>query len=50
MLLSLVYLIVQSKVYTPDWPSLDSRPNPAWYTGARFGIKIHWGAYVCYRK
>lgn len=32
--------------YTPDWASLDSRPNPAWYGQARFGIKIHWGPYA----
>lgn len=31
--------------YEPTWASLDSRPNPAWYEEARFGIKIHWGPY-----
>ena len=29
---------------TPDWSTL-SRPTPAWYTQARFGIFIHWGPY-----
>jgi alpha-L-fucosidase len=32
--------------YTASWPSLDSRPNPAWYEQSRFGIKIHWGLYA----
>lgn len=31
--------------YRPDWPSVDSRPTPSWYTDAKFGIFIHWGAY-----
>jgi hypothetical protein len=29
--------------YTPDWPSLDSRPLPEWYDDAKIGIFIHWG-------
>jgi len=24
--------------YTPDWPSLDSRPLPGWYDEAKIGI------------
>ena len=24
--------------YTPDWPSLDSRPLPAWYDEAKLGV------------
>jgi alpha-L-fucosidase len=35
----------QSRVYQPDWASLDQRPTPSWYTNARFGIFIHWGVY-----
>src|SRR4051812_34498393 len=31
--------------YTPDWPSVDSRPTPGWWTDAKFGIFIHWGVY-----
>jgi alpha-L-fucosidase len=28
--------------YTEDWKSLDSRPLPAWFDKAKFGIFIHW--------
>jgi len=31
--------------YQPEWSSLDARPNPKWYTDAKFGIFIHWGLY-----
>lgn len=31
--------------YTPDWPSLDSRPLPEWYDDAKIGIFIHWGVF-----
>ena len=31
--------------YTPDWDSLDTRPLPAWYDEAKFGIFIHWGVF-----
>ncbi|GEM_PF-101882 len=31
--------------YTPDWESLDSRPTPAWWLDAKFGILINWGVY-----
>ena len=31
--------------YQPTWESLDSRPNPAWFSEAKFGIFIHWGVY-----
>lgn len=31
--------------YTPDWPSLDSRPLPAWFDEAKFGVFIHWGVF-----
>ncbi|XP_053431088.1 tissue alpha-L-fucosidase [Nycticebus coucang] len=31
--------------YTPDWPSLDSRPLPAWYDEAKFGVFVHWGMF-----
>uniref|UniRef100_H3APB6 Alpha-L-fucosidase n=1 Tax=Latimeria chalumnae TaxID=7897 RepID=H3APB6_LATCH len=31
--------------YTPDWASLDSRPLPAWYDEAKFGVFLHWGVF-----
>ena len=31
--------------YEPTWESLDSRPLPAWYDEAKFGIFMHWGVY-----
>jgi len=31
--------------YEPTWESLDSRPCPAWFDEAKFGIFIHWGVY-----
>lgn len=31
--------------YEPTWESLNSRPCPAWFTNAKFGIFIHWGVY-----
>ncbi|KAJ6655628.1 hypothetical protein lerEdw1_004980 [Lerista edwardsae] len=33
------------KRYSPDWASLDSRPLPAWYDAAKFGIFVHWGVF-----
>jgi alpha-L-fucosidase len=35
----------QSKIYQPTWESIDSRPVPAWFEDAKFGIFIHWGVY-----
>ena len=37
--------IANAQTYTPDWSSIDSRPTPAWWTDAKFGIFIHWGIY-----
>uniref|UniRef100_A0A8C8ZKP3 Alpha-L-fucosidase n=1 Tax=Prolemur simus TaxID=1328070 RepID=A0A8C8ZKP3_PROSS len=31
--------------YTPDWPSLDSRPLPSWFDEAKFGVFVHWGVF-----
>jgi alpha-L-fucosidase len=31
--------------YEPNWASIDSRPVPAWFTDAKFGIFLHWGLY-----
>lgn len=33
------------KTYQGNWASLDSRPTPAWYSDAKFGVFIHWGVY-----
>jgi alpha-L-fucosidase len=35
----------QQKTYQPTWESLNTRPVPAWYDQAKFGIFIHWGVY-----
>jgi len=29
----------------PSWEELDSRPLPAWYDEAKFGIFLHWGVF-----
>jgi alpha-L-fucosidase len=34
-----------AQTYQPTWESIDKRPNPAWFTDAKFGIFIHWGVY-----
>lgn len=31
--------------YESNWESLNSRPVPAWFGEAKFGIFIHWGLY-----
>ncbi len=31
--------------YAPTWESINSRPVPAWFEDAKFGIFIHWGLY-----
>jgi len=37
--------IAGAQTYQPNWESVDSRPVPAWFTDAKFGIFIHWGVY-----
>lgn len=32
-------------LYENNWESLNSRPVPAWFEDAKFGIFIHWGLY-----
>eukprot|EP01121_Diplochlamys_sp_Union-15-3_P006860 TRINITY_DN1740_c0_g1_i2.p1 TRINITY_DN1740_c0_g1~~TRINITY_DN1740_c0_g1_i2.p1 ORF type:complete len:456 (+),score=65.14 TRINITY_DN1740_c0_g1_i2:87-1454(+) len=44
-LLFLVVLPTIISIYTPDWPSLDSRPNPDWWNEAKFTLFMHWGIY-----
>uniref|UniRef100_A0ABM5ET36 Alpha-L-fucosidase n=1 Tax=Pogona vitticeps TaxID=103695 RepID=A0ABM5ET36_9SAUR len=31
--------------YTPDWASVDSRPLPGWFDGAKVGVFVHWGVF-----
>ncbi|XP_071549963.1 alpha-L-fucosidase-like [Panulirus ornatus] len=31
--------------YEPTWSSLDTRPLPEWYDGAKIGIFLHWGVF-----
>jgi alpha-L-fucosidase len=31
--------------YNSTWESIDSRPIPAWFQDAKFGIFIHWGLF-----
>ena len=33
------------KIYENSWESLNTRPVPAWFGDAKFGIFIHWGIY-----
>jgi alpha-L-fucosidase len=48
---SLVFLVLLqftmavAQKYKNTWESLDSRPIPAWFKDAKFGIFIHWGIY-----
>jgi alpha-L-fucosidase len=35
-----------AQTYQANWASLDSRPVPAWFEDAKFGIFIHWGIYA----
>jgi len=32
-------------MYQPTWESINSRPVPAWFEDAKFGVFIHWGLY-----
>ena len=34
-----------SEKYKKTWESIDSRPVPAWFDDAKFGIFVHWGIY-----
>ena len=36
---------VAAERYEANWESIDSRPVPAWWQDAKFGIFIHWGIY-----
>jgi alpha-L-fucosidase len=39
------FAAAQQASYQPTWASLNTRPTPAWYDQAKFGIFIHWGVY-----
>ncbi|XP_063961362.1 alpha-L-fucosidase-like [Lytechinus pictus] len=44
-LISTIPLSLCATRYQPNWDSIDSRPIPAWYDEAKFGIFMHWGVY-----
>ncbi|QEH43350.1 alpha-L-fucosidase [Chitinophaga sp. XS-30] len=46
LILLMLPLTAQAQQYKPTWESLDSRPVPAWFENAKFGIFIHWGVYA----
>jgi alpha-L-fucosidase len=37
--------VTEAKRYEATWSSIDSRPTPAWWSDAKFGVFIHWGIY-----
>src|SRR5436190_23632179 len=43
--LCLAATAVHGQGVEPRWSSVDSRPTPAWWSDAKFGIFIHWGVY-----
>ena len=45
VLLIFIKINAQNNIYQPTWESLDTRPTPAWFKNAKFGIFIHWGIY-----
>lgn len=45
MVVILISSTVYSQSYSADWTSLDTRPVPAWFQDAKFGVFIHWGLY-----
>jgi alpha-L-fucosidase len=47
-LIAILFILKASfaqKTYQSSWESIDSRPVPAWFEDAKFGIFIHWGVY-----
>lgn len=42
VLLIFIKINAQNNIYQPTWESLDTRPTPAWFKNAKFGIFIHW--------
>lgn len=45
LIIALAHAAAIAQPYEPTWESLDQRPNPAWFSDAKFGIFIHWGVY-----
>lgn len=45
IIFSFLFALCSGARYTPDWKSLDTRPLPAWFDQAKFGISVHWGLY-----
>lgn len=45
LLLLAAATLLHAQHYDATWESIDSRPTPAWFTDAKFGIFIHWGVY-----
>ena len=45
ILLALQVSKISAQEYQASWASLDTRPIPAWFEDAKFGIFIHWGVY-----
>jgi alpha-L-fucosidase len=41
----LCHVLTAQNKYQATWASIDSRPVPAWFEDAKFGIFIHWGVY-----
>lgn len=39
------YCSLAQQTYAPNWESIDTRPVPAWFADAKFGIFIHWGLF-----
>lgn len=39
-------LALAQPIIQANWASIDSRPVPAWFEDAKFGIFIHWGVYA----
>jgi len=40
------YITAMAQPFQPEWSSLNTRPVPAWFRDAKFGIFIHWGVYA----
>ena len=38
VLLIFIKINAQNNIYQPTWESLDTRPTPAWFKNAKFGI------------
>ncbi|KAK8788168.1 hypothetical protein V5799_022055 [Amblyomma americanum] len=45
LIVEFALLVSSSARYTPDWPSLDTRPLPPWFDEAKIGIFLHWGVF-----